>query len=266
VICENDYNIYKHRSYILTSNKRVIDIGDDFMELTGYTKDDILYKNMSEVCSELLRITIDIYDTDISTREKEGFIFTKSFEAREIYLSIVEINSTNEKIYYIMEKPNSRLEDKFPYVEQIFLDNKYGICIYSKDLILLKANQTFLSNFDEPFNMKENSIGLNLNMISGGFEGSNYEKKLYNVINKGEIYHTSQYDYEKSKNCKSYCKSSIIPISENGQVKYLIQNTTDITENIINRNRIEEQNRLIKESESKYKSLFNNMNLGHSYY
>ena len=236
------------------------------MELTGYTKDDILYKNMSEVCSELLRITIDIYDTDISTREKEGFIFTKSFEAREIYLSIVEINSTNEKIYYIMEKPNSRLEDKFPYVEQIFLDNKYGICIYSKDLILLKANQTFLSNFDEPFNMKENSIGLNLNMISGGFEGSNYEKKLYNVINKGEIYHTSQYDYEKSKNCKSYCKSSIIPISENGQVKYLIQNTTDITENIINRNRIEEQNRLIKESESKYKSLFNNMNLGHSYY
>ena len=97
MICEIDYSVYKNRSYALTSNGKVIDIGDAFLELTGYAKEDILYKNMSEVFKELLRITIDIYDTYISSRDKEGFIFTKSFEAREIYLSIVEISSTNEK-------------------------------------------------------------------------------------------------------------------------------------------------------------------------
>jgi signal transduction histidine kinase len=266
VTCKIDSNEYKHRSYLLTNNEKVIDIGDAFLELTGYTRTDILYKNISEVLSELLRMTIDIYDKDISTIDNECFMFTKSFEARDISLSIVETSSTNEKIYYILEKPNSRLEDKFPYVEQISLDNKSGICIYSKDLILLKANQTFLSRFDEPFNMKENSVGLKLNMIIEDFKGSYYEEKLHDIVNTGEVYHISEYEHKKSKNYQSYWKSSIVPISENGKVKYLIQNATDITENVINRNRIEEQNKLIKESESKYKSLFNNMNLGHSYY
>ncbi len=259
VICKIDYNAYKHKSFIVTSNEKVIDIGDAFLELTGYTKYDILYKNISDVFSGLLRINIDIYDTDIRTRDKEGFIFTKSFEAREIFLSIVKISSINEKIYYIVEKPNSRFEDKFPYVEQISLDNKSGICIYSKDLVLLKANQTFLSNFDEPFNMKENSIGLKLNMIIEGFKGSYFEEKLQDIVNTGEVYHISEHEYNKSKTCKSYWKSSIIPISENGKVKYLIQNTTNITENVINRKRIEEQNRLIKEKKEQLEAIIENM-------
>ena len=223
VLYKIDYNVYKHGSYVLTSNGKVIDIGDDFLELTGYTKEDILYKSMSEVCNELLRITIDLYDTESSIREKEGFIFTKSLEVREISLSVTEIISTNEKIYYIVEKPNSRLEDKFPYVEQIFLDNKYGICVYSKDLILLKANDIFLSNFDEPFNKRENIIGLKINKIKSGFENSNYEKILYDTFNVIEAYHTSEYIHGKSTKGSSYWESSITPIFENGKVKYLTQ-------------------------------------------
>lgn len=257
VICNIDYNTYKHRSCIVTSNEKVIDIGDAFLELTGYTKYDILYKNISDVFSELLRTTIDIYDTDISTRGKEGFIFTKAFEAREIYLS-VEISSTNEKIYYIVEKPNSRLEDKFSYIEQISLDNKSVICIYSKDLVILKANQAFLNNLEEPFNMKENCIGLKLNMINKGFKGSSFEERLQNIINTREVWHISEYEYKESK----ICKSVIVPISENGRVKYLIQNSIDITERVINRKRIEEQNRLIKEQKEQLEAIIENMSDG----
>lgn len=259
MICKIDHNVNKNRSYLLTSNEKIIDVGEAFLELTGYAKEDILYKNMSEVCSRLLRITIDIYDTDISTKDKEGFIFTKLLEAREIRLSTIEIRSKNEKVYYIVEKPNSRLEDKFPYVEQIFLDNKYGVCIYSKDLILLKANQTFLSNFDEPYNMKENIIGQKLDKVSEGFEGSNYERILYDVLNKGEVYHTSHYIHKESTKSTPYWKASIIPIIENGSVKYLIQNVTDVTENVINRKRIEEQNRLIKEQKEQVEAIIENM-------
>ncbi|MDF2885615.1 MAG: resE5, partial [Clostridiaceae bacterium] len=159
----------------------------------------------------------------------------------------------------IVEKPDSRLEDKFKYVEQMSLDNKYGICIYSEDLILLKANQLFLNYFDEPFNMKKNSIGRKLNGLIKGFEDSCYEKGMRDVINKGEVYHISQYEHKKSETCKFYWESSIIPISENGRVKYLIQNITDITERIVNRKRIEEQNRLIKEQKEQVEAIIENM-------
>jgi PAS domain S-box-containing protein len=259
VLHKIDYDAFNNRSYVLTSNGKVIDMGEAFLELTGYAKEDILYKSMSEVCSELLRITVNIYDEGITPKGKDGFIFTKSLEAREISLSTIEISSKNEKVYFIVEKPNSRLEDKFPYVEEIYLDNKYGICIYSKDLILLKANQTFLSNFDEPFNIKENSIGLKLRNVSDGFDGSNYEKILSDVINKGEVYHTSQYINEKSKRNDLYWQSSVVPIIENGRVKYLIQNVTDVTENVINRKHIEEQNRLIKEQKEQAEAIIENM-------
>ncbi|WP_243155995.1 PAS domain-containing sensor histidine kinase [Clostridium sp. C2-6-12] len=259
MICKIDYSFYKHRSYVLTSNGKVIDIGEDFLELTGYAKEDILYKNMFEVCNELLRMTIDLYDRDSSIGEKEGFIFTKSLEAREIRLSTIEISSSNEKVYYIVEKSNSRLEDKFPYVEQIFLDNKYGICIYSKDLVLLKANPTFLSNFAEPYNTKENSIGLKLEKVSEEFKGSNYERILHDVINKGEVYHSPDYIHKESIKCTHYWNASIIPILENGSVKYLIQNVTDVTENVLNKKRIEDQNRLIKEQKEQVEAIIENM-------
>lgn len=259
MICKIDYNVYKNTSYLLTSNERVIDVGEAFLELTGYSKEDILYKYISEVWGELLRITLDIDDIDISSKDIDGFIFTKSLEAREISLSIIETRIKNEKVYYIVEKSNSRLEDKFPYVEQIFLDNKYGVCIYSKDLIILKANTTFLSNFDEPYNMKENIIGLKVNMVSEGFEGSNYERILYNVLNKGEVYHTSDYIHKESTKGTPYWKASIIPIIENGSVKYLIENVTNVTENVSNKKRIEEQNRLIKEQKEQLEAIIENM-------
>lgn len=259
VLHKIDYNTFENRSYVLTSNEKVIDMGEAFLELTGYAREDILYKSMSEVCSELLRITFDIYDTGISSMDKEGFIFTKSREAREITLSTIEMHSKNEKVYLIVEKPDSRLEDKFPYVEQIYLDNKYGICIYSKDLVLLKANQTFLSNFYEPFNIKENGIGLKIRNVSEGFDGSNYERILYDVINKGEVYHSPDYIHKKSTQSTPYWRASIIPILENGSVKYLIQNVTDVTDNVINRKLIEEQNRLIKEQKEQVEAIIENM-------
>jgi PAS domain S-box-containing protein len=256
---EIDYNMFKNRSYILTRNEKVIDVGDAFLELTGYTQQDFLYKNMSEVCKEQLRLTIDICDADISARDKEGFIFTKTFEAREIYMFIEEIKNINEKIYYFVEKPDSRLEYKFQYVEQISLDNSCGICIYSEDLILLKANQAFLNYLEEPYNIKENSIGLNINRFIKGFEGGYHEEKMREIIKKREVYRISQYEHKKSETCKFYWESSIIPILENGRVKYLIQNITDITERILNRKRIEEQNRLIKEQKEQVEAIIENM-------
>jgi PAS domain S-box-containing protein len=260
MIYEMDYDSDKDISFIVTDNEIVKDISEAFLELTDYTKVDILHKNISEICNKLLRLTIDIYDTSATNGVKrEGFIFTKAFEAREVIISIVETSNSNEKVYYIIEKPNSRLEAKFPYVEQLSLDNKSGIAIYSRDLILLKANQSFLSTFDKPFNKKENSLGLKLNSIIEGLKGSLCEEKLYNIVNTGEVYHTSEYEYNRPDNSKSYWTSSIIPISENGSVKYLIQNAMDVTESVLNRKRVEEQNRIINKQKNQLEAIIENM-------
>ncbi len=261
-------SINKDKAYIVTKNSKVLDVGYAFQKLTGYSEDEIQGKNICEVWNKLMRATVNVYEV-----ENQCFIFTKSLEAREVKVVTFQGNDIDEIIYYIVEKPNSRLEDKFSYIEQIFLENKSGICIYSDDLTVLKANQTFLSNFDEPYNKKENSIGLKLDTFVKGFKDSFTEEKMSYVLKTGEIYSTTEYEFEKSKTEKTYWSSSITPISENGKVKYLIQVATNITESVLNRKHIEEQNKIIKkqkeqleQSEANYRSLFNNMELGNGYY
>jgi hypothetical protein len=187
----------KNSSYLFIKNGFVIDIGYDFTQLTGYLKEDIFQKSISEIFENLLKINCTVYDLENNKIEKDIFLFTKSYEAIEINIWIKPISDTDEKLFIFEEKPNSRLDDKLIFVEQLFKDNRVGCSIYSvPDLILLKSNKKYLDFMDPPFNLIEKCIGTSLKKSIPGFEGSNLEKLFLNIIKTGKPDYYYEFKYE----------------------------------------------------------------------
>ena len=152
-----DSNRYKYKSYFTSIFNIVTDFDNGFLELTGYSKEEIEDKEISFVFTKLLRLPEETYKRINFKSRTECFIFTKTLEAREVTISLLKDPISKAKVYIVEEKPNSRLEEKLLFEAQVFLDNKIGCGIYSvPDLKLLKSNQKLqdLKNF--LFNKKEN--------------------------------------------------------------------------------------------------------------
>lgn len=143
---------------ITISNEIVIKVSEEFVDLTGYYKEELLGKSYKEL-SKILKF--NFCDKFRSVKDKMNvYIFTKSLEPREVIISKKIDHEKTNILYFFHEKENSRIENKFLYAEQLCLDNKDGIAIYSApDITLLKANEKYIYYLDEPFNRKENCIG-----------------------------------------------------------------------------------------------------------
>lgn len=266
---QNNFRENNLNSYVLVEGNKIVKVGNELSKLIEYSENDILNINFEEFLNKKLKATIEVEEL-LDEGCKDTFIFTKSLQVREVY--IFTSQSGGNRCIYIYEKPNSRLEEKFSYVQEIYLENKSGICIYSSDLTILKANEQFISILKPPFNKIERCIGNRLSNIVRNFEGSLKEKILFDIINTGKPYRSPNHELHINGEEK-YFIASIIPIIENNKVKYLIQNNIDVTENLLNKKTIKEQEIImneqrekLKESELKYKSLFNNMEYASAYY
>jgi hypothetical protein len=145
----NSFDFIGRQLYIVVSNGIAIEISQLFVEMTEYSEEELLNKNIKELFS-ILRIgpNTDLDDID---SEKDYFLFTKFLDARFININVAE--DALGKRYIFSEKQNSRLDVKFPSIEALCSHNKFGIAVFSTpDITLLKANQTYLNFLDEPFN------------------------------------------------------------------------------------------------------------------
>lgn len=144
--------------YLYSCANIVTEVNKAFVDFTEYTLSELLGKSIKDVENML---KFNLHSTQYTLNNNySGYIFTKSFNALEVDISISEGSETNDKLYTFVEKPNSRLNDKLIFVEQMFIDNISGIAVYSvPDLILLRANQKYLNFTYSNYNKEENSIG-----------------------------------------------------------------------------------------------------------
>ena len=234
-------------SYLISAQNIVTDIGNCFLELTGYSKDEIIDKDISEVFTRLLRLHQETFEQIDINNNIECYIFTKCLEVREVTISFLQDQDVNNKIYSIIEKPNSRLDEKLIFEEQLFRDNNVGCSIYSvPDLILLKANQKYLDFMNPPYNIMEKCIGTTLKESVPKFEGSNSDELFSTIIKTGKPNYYNEYKYDHYERGITYWDGSVIPIYLEGKVKFIFQTASEITNRIINRNRIEEQAKVIE--------------------
>lgn len=236
--------------YLFANNGKVVEISESFTELTGYTTSDIYNKSMEDVY-RILRI--NSVSNRAGVQEEYYYLFTKSHDAIEVNISCENSIFQSKSIYYFKEKENSRLEEKFLYIEQLYLDNIIGVAIFSfPDVILLKANQIYLDFYDAPYNQKENTIGKKHSEFINDYNESSVEKHLNEIASSGKPIYLNEYKYDNLKWGTTYWDVSIVPISVDGQVKYIVETTRDATERVLNRQLIEEQK---KELESIIKNM-----------
>lgn len=239
----NSLDCIDGKSYMVVNNEIVTEISQSFIDMTEYLMEELLNKNISELFS-ILRIgpNIDIKNID---EEKEYFLFTKSLDARFVNITVNE--DTFEMVYVFSEKKNLRLDVKLPAVEALLSHDVLGIAVFSApDITLLRANQTYLNFFDKPFNNRENSIGKKIHEIISGWIGSSSENIWRNLLTEQKPVYIDEYMFEFERGV-TYWEASLAPVFEKGILKYCIEITTDITEKVLNRKKLEEQAKIIEQ-------------------
>ncbi|MTI46337.1 MAG: PAS domain-containing sensor histidine kinase [Firmicutes bacterium] len=236
-------------SFLKIKHNTIIDVNESFLDLTGYFKSEILGEDFKEFCVEKLRLTFDIISLTRGIKRTKGFLFTKDLKPREIFVYCNSIGESGKiKTFVFKELRDTTIEEKFPYIDQLYSYNVSGVAIFAitPDIVLLKANETFLDFLDNPFNKKENSIGKKIHEIITGWQGSSSERIWKKVIRTGEYFYLDEYRYDRFDRGVTYWKVTLMPIKIEGKVKFVIEMTEEITERVINRKRIVDQALMIK--------------------
>ncbi|HEY8908793.1 MAG TPA: ATP-binding protein [Desulfosporosinus sp.] len=242
MVRDTDAANYRDTAFLMVINGLVEESGNAFMELTDFTRADIYQKDFSWVVEKLLRMNCTVDDLKNNNTDTDLFLFSKSLEAREVSISISQLKGN---VYLYIFTPKSRLEEKLGFVKQIFSDNMIRAAVYSApDLIMLKANQTYLDMFDLPFNTIEGSLGKPRRGIAAGFLGSPGEVLRDTILEIQKTIFIKEIECNKFPSGKTYWDSTRTPIFENGKLKYIFEIATEVTDKVIERQRGE----LISES------------------
>lgn len=236
--------------FIVIKDKLITEVSKQFEAMTGYVYSEFLNKNIVDVFVNLrVGPNVDIESIDEKT---DYFLFTKSLKVRFFNIKVEYIEQ--EKIYFFLEIPNSEMDIKFPFVMAMCTDNYYGIGIFSiPDSTLLKANDKYISFMDKPFSRMENCIGRHIWEFTTGFKGSTYEEIWKDVINTGKVYNLDEYMYEGLNRGITYWRISLLPVFDDNDMKYCLAITSEITEQVLHRRKLEEQAQVIKEQNYKLK-------------
>ncbi len=224
----------KDNFYLISSSDVVTEIGKGILELTGYSNDEIINRDISEVFINLFRLPPETYEKINPKESVDCYIFTKSLEAREVTIFI--FFGYNDTTYKVIEKPHTRLNHIFKHEYQLITENVIGISIYSlPDFRLLKANPKYIGFFEAPYNTLENTIGRKIYDFIDGYKGSDLEFIILNTLITGKSAYVNEHKFDGFKRGITYWDRIITPIHIHGRLKYIITNTLDVTERVNNK-------------------------------
>jgi PAS domain-containing protein len=222
----------------------IIEVNQEFVDFSGFTKEELLGKSLLDL-NTMLRINLQL-NLD-NSNSHIGYIFTKSLEAREVNIICVHNDKNSMKVYTFIEQQNSRLENKLIFVEQTFIENILGAAVYSApDLVLLKANQCYLSFMDSPHNKDKKCIGKPFREIVKESPESEIESFLNAILETQKTSHIKEYKINKKASGTTYWDATLTPIFESGKMKYIFVTSVDVTDRVLNKQFMEQQNYTIK--------------------
>jgi len=221
-----------------------------FLELSGYEESDLLLKSEDSVL-KLLRANFSFHSIGPGA---SLFIFTRDLEPREVEVSVFA--ERGRKLALFREKPHSRIEQMFPYVAQQLRYNLIGTAVFLADgFILLKANQLFLDFQDKPYNTPSMSAGESLHKFCTGFRDSASHKAWQNVVDTGEPLVDREFAFEGFKRGVTYWDVNIMPVFEDGSVKYLVETAREVTQEVLNKKTLLQQKELLTKQQRQLKQL-----------
>jgi signal transduction histidine kinase len=143
--------------------------------------------------------------------------------------------------YIFFDKDTSPLPAKCDFMDQIFSSNALGIAVYSvPDFKLLRANKKFLSFLDKPYDKISRIKGLKPADFIKDWEKSEERKFFNKTVSTGKVVKSKEYQVKLQKG-KCYWETIFVPVIDEGIVKYIISNTEDKTEKVLEMKNMEKQ-------------------------
>jgi signal transduction histidine kinase len=245
-ILENTFSNKTIKPYFYSCDDIITEVNREFIDFTGFTMAELLGKSLTELGS-MLKINFQRLLDNISNNYSV-YIFTKSLCAREVNISFFNDRFTNRQVYTFVEKPNSRLDDKLVFIEQLYIDNITGFAVYSApDLILLKTNQKYLDLIHSCLNNNGNSIGSPIREIIEGFVGSESEVVWTTILETKKNNYMREFSSYNFKGDITYWDFTQTAILENGKIKYIFETASEVTERIVEAQSLLRQNKIIGE-------------------
>nr|WP_243277750.1 HAMP domain-containing sensor histidine kinase [Clostridium yunnanense] len=256
IVKNNSFEDIHVLPHIIVQNDVIIEVNKQFSEMVKYKIDEFIGKKIDEVFN-VLRVFPKVDIKSIEDK-KECFIFTKNLEVRIVTFEIIIYG--DKQIFIVNEKPYSRFEDKHTYLMELSKSNIVGVAVYSvPDMILIKGNQKYLDFLEPPFNNENFSIGSKIETIITRWKGSPIENYWKEAISKNKTVQVNEYKHVGYKRGITYWDSIITPITEEGIVKYVVSNTYEVTEKVLNRNKIQEQIETINLRNKQMEAIFENI-------
>ena len=239
----NDLLYCMQKPLIKEKNGTILDVNDEFLDLTQFSKNELCGKHIADAFDELFRCNHKINITD---GETQTTLFTKTFDIRFVKIKKCEDFNNNINLYIFNEIENSRLDNKLLFVENLINDNKIGIGIYTAhDLKLVKANQKYLDYIPKPFNTKEVAYGKYLDELMRNFEKYGAKEAIADVIKENKTLYLTELKGRILGN-NDYWDNTITPISENGEVKFIMSMLENVTERVLSRKHIQRKNKQLE--------------------
>lgn len=244
-------------SFILTSRGRVTEISTNFEKLTSFSISDLQGKDMTSVFN-LLRIK----NLENQSRQIDGeslYIFTKQLQPRHVKVYTSSTHIDEEVVYYFQQIPDSQIDDKIGFYEQLLKENFFGLAVYSvPDFILIKANKQYINFLPEPYNEGLNSLGLSAKTIFKDYLHSKENEPFIKAAMEAKTICCEEVKFKRNKKETTYLNFIFIPIIEEGEVRFIVVQAIDVTKSVISRKLLEEQNSLIQTQNARLEAIFVN--------
>lgn len=237
---------------------RISSVSTDFITLTGYEEKNIIGLNMKEF-SSLLRIISNTPLIDINVAN-DAFIYSSTLHPIEVTIvkKIPNINST-EIMFIFAERESHKNIDNILFAKELLNTNTVGVCIFKvPELIMIEANDAFFKCLEKPYNTRYAAIGKCFSEAIRNWDNSDPKKQWENLLKTGNSLYIDDYKYDFLDGEKHW-NTTLAPIYLNKKLTYYVQIISDITEETLNRKRIEHQNSIITEQKNQLDSIINNV-------
>ena len=264
-VLENSFCTKIIEPYFYSCDGILTDVNTAFIDFTGFTMVELLGKSLTEI-GALLKINLQKLSNSINDNHSV-YIFTKSLNAREVSISIFHDTEANGQVYTFVEKPNSRLDDKFTFMEQLFIDITTGYAVYSvPDLILLRSNEKYINLLDSPLNNEVNIIGRPVSEILEGFYDSESEVVWDSILETKKNSYVKNISFKGDVNYWNFTQTAIL---QNGEIKYIFETVSEVSEkyfenqNLLQKNKIiEKQKEQLEQKNTQLISIIENLSEG----
>lgn len=248
--------LLEYTPYLYVCNGIVTAVGKTFSDYLGYQQDELI--GMEEM--GMLDLLFGKRSPFLVDRKQvPSLLFTK--EGKTVFFDVLFCEHVDSQTrLYIFRKKDSLMKQELNTIHQLISNSPFGMAVFSvPDIVLLNANQTWLNRLDDPYKKKEVSIGKHIGEIMTGWRGSVFESVWNTVLRSKKACHMPEYRYSGLKKGLSYWNVSLTPIFEEGKLAYFVEITYDVTETVMNREKIKMQKEQLFKQFQQFETIVENM-------